>query len=117
MAVEWSNSSPELLIRLDRDSAVPLRAQLQTQLRAAIQEGRLAAGERLPSSRDFANSLGVARGTVQDCYEQLRSEGYLVARTGSATRVAAVQVEPIEGVGEEAPAGVPHDRRSRVADF
>ncbi|WP_348789910.1 PLP-dependent aminotransferase family protein [Leifsonia sp. NPDC080035] len=117
MAVEWSNSSPELLVRLDRDSAVPLRTQLQTQLRAAIQEGRLAAGERLPSSRDFAASLGVARGTVQDCYEQLRSEGYLVAQTGSATRVAAVQVEPIEGVGEAPPAGVPHVPAARVADF
>jgi GntR family transcriptional regulator/MocR family aminotransferase len=93
MAVEWSNSSPDVLIQLDRESAEPLRAQLQTQLRDAIQTGRLGGGERLPSSRDFARSLGVARGTVQDCYEQLRSEGYLVAQTGSATRVADLRVE------------------------
>lgn len=117
MAVEWSNSSPELLVRLDRDSGVPLRIQLQTNLRAAIQDGRLAAGERLPSSRDFAASLGVSRGTVQDCYEQLRSEGYLVAQTGSATRVAAVQVEPIEGVGDAPTPAAPHDPPARVADF
>ncbi len=120
MAVEWSNSSPELLVRLDRDSGVPLRTQLQSQVRAAIQDGRLATGERLPSSRDFAASLGVARGTVQDCYEQLRSEGYLVAQTGSATRVAAVQVEsvePVEGVGEAPTVGVPHTPPARVADF
>jgi GntR family transcriptional regulator/MocR family aminotransferase len=79
MAVEWSNSSPELLVQLNRGSAESLSVQLQTQLRAAIQTGRLSAGERVPSSRDFAVSLGVARGTVQDCYEQLRSEGYLMA--------------------------------------
>lgn len=95
MAVEWSNSSPEVLIHLDRESAEPLRSQLQAQLREAIQTGRLSAGERLPSSRDFARSLGVARGTVQDCYEQLRSEGYLVAQTGSATRVADLRVEAV----------------------
>jgi len=96
MAVEWSNSSPEVLIQLDRESAEPLRSQLQAQLRDAIRTGRLGPGERLPSSRDFARSLGVARGTVQDCYEQLRSEGYLVAQTGSATRVADLRLEPTD---------------------
>ena len=101
MAVEWSNSGPELLIHLDRGSTEPLRAQLQAQLRTAIQTGRLGPGERLPSSRDFAISVGVARGTVQDCYEQLRSEGYLVAQTGSATRVAELPRES----ADQAPAG------------
>ncbi|SDH51252.1 GntR family transcriptional regulator / MocR family aminotransferase [Leifsonia sp. 98AMF] len=119
MAVEWSNSSPELLVQLDRESAEPLRSQLQTQLRVAIQAGRLSAGERLPSSRDFARSLGVARGTVQDCYEQLRSEGYLVAQTGSATRVADLRVEPAEATAPGAPIPTPdpHPPRRWLADF
>lgn len=115
MAVEWSNSSPEVLIHLDRESAEPLRSQLQAQLREAIQTGRLSAGERLPSSRDFARSLGVARGTVQDCYEQLRSEGYLVAQTGSATRVADLRVEAVA----DAPATTTDAQPGRrwIADF
>ncbi|MFF1572298.1 PLP-dependent aminotransferase family protein [Leifsonia sp. NPDC058292] len=122
MAVEWSNSGPELLIQLNRGSTEPLRAQLQTQLRSAIQTGRLGPGERLPSSRDFASSLGVSRGTVQDCYEQLRSEGYLVAQTGAATRVAELPRESFTAApAGEAPAGdadpSPAAARLWVADF
>ncbi|HEX2499074.1 MAG TPA: PLP-dependent aminotransferase family protein [Actinomycetes bacterium] len=82
--------SPELLLRLDRDHAEPLRSQLENGLREAIRAGRLHAGERLPSSRELAGQLGVSRGLVQECYGQLHAEGYLSARVGSATRVAAI---------------------------
>jgi GntR family transcriptional regulator/MocR family aminotransferase len=87
MAVEWSGLAPELLVRLDRSRRGELGAQLQEQLREAIRSGRLAPGERLPSTRAMAGELGVSRGLAQDCYEQLVAEGYLVARPGSATRV------------------------------
>ncbi|HET7015012.1 MAG TPA: PLP-dependent aminotransferase family protein [Streptosporangiaceae bacterium] len=94
MAVEWSGLSPGLLIRLDRSASEPMRAQLEASLREAIRSGRLPAGERLPSSRELARELGVSRGMVQDCYGQLLAEGYLVSRTGSATRVAAISARP-----------------------
>ena len=61
-------------------------------LREAIRSGRLGEGERLPSSRNLAASLGVSRGLVQECYGQLQAEGYLTSRGGSATRVAALAV-------------------------
>src|SRR5260370_7039322 len=88
MAIDWAGLGPELLLRLDRDRGQPLRSQLETGLRDAIRDGRLRAGERLPSSREFARELGVSRGLVQECYGQLLSEGYLDSRVGSATRVA-----------------------------
>src|SRR5712691_7595992 len=88
MAIDWAGLGPELLLRLDRDSDQPLRSQLETGLRDAIRDGRLQAGERLPSSRELARELGVSRGLVQECYGQLLSEGYLDSRVGSATRVA-----------------------------
>jgi GntR family transcriptional regulator/MocR family aminotransferase len=88
VAVQWSGSSPELMIALDRER--PLRAQLEDRLRSAIRSGRLAADEKLPSTRSLAGDLGLSRGLVQECYEQLVAEGYLTARVGSATRVAAV---------------------------
>jgi GntR family transcriptional regulator / MocR family aminotransferase len=90
MAIEWSGLSPELLVRLDRSAPQPLRAQLEASLRDAIRDGRLRAGERLPSSRELARDVGVSRGMVQDCYGQLLAEGYLTSRTGSATRVADI---------------------------
>src|SRR5436190_6430657 len=78
----------ELLVTLDRQDRAPLRAQLENALREAIRSGRLAVGDRLPSSRMLASDLGLSRGVVQECYEQLAAEGYLVSRTGSGTTVA-----------------------------
>jgi GntR family transcriptional regulator/MocR family aminotransferase len=90
MPVEWSGRSPEVMIQLDRSAGDPLSHQLQAALRTAIRSGRVAAGERLPSSRRLATDLGVSRGLVQTTYEQLVAEGYLTAVPGGATRVAPV---------------------------
>jgi len=112
MPVQWAGLSPELLLKVDRDSGDRLSAQLEGQLRDAIRTGRLQAGERLPSSRELARLLGLSRGLVQDCYAQLQAEGYLVTRVGSATRVAdCAQVVP-------APAAPRPAHRTRlIADF
>jgi GntR family transcriptional regulator / MocR family aminotransferase len=71
-----------------------LRRQLERQLRDAIRSGRLVAGSALPPSRVLAEQLGVSRGVVVDCYSQLTIEGYLMARTGSGTRVAYAPAPP-----------------------
>jgi len=88
MPIEWAGLGPEVLLRLDRGVAEPLRVQLERELRDAVRSGRLAAGERLPSSRVLAAELGISRGLVLECYSQLRAEGFLTASSGSATRVA-----------------------------
>ena len=59
MAVEWSGLAPEVLVTIDRGRNVPLRAQLEDQLRQAIRSGRLAAGDRVPSSRALAKALSL----------------------------------------------------------
>jgi GntR family transcriptional regulator / MocR family aminotransferase len=64
-----------------------LHRQLYDELRGAILAGRLKPGERVPSSRALAHSLGVSRATVTLSYEQLLSEGYLQAVVGSGTTV------------------------------
>ena len=80
---------------------------LETELRAAIRSGRLAAGTRLPSSRALADDLGLARTTVMEAYSQLQAEGYLVTRRGAGTwvnelgHVAQRAREPV--VGEPPP--------------
>src|SRR5215203_2462463 len=89
MPIEWAGLTPGLLLALDPRRGVPLRSQLEGELRQAIRSGRLTVGERLPSSRALAHQLGVSRGLVQECYGQLQAEGYLTTRVGSATRVAA----------------------------
>ena len=90
MVDEGSSSALDLLLAVDRSAPLGLRAQLEAALREAMRAGRLDVGDRLPSSRVLARALGVSRGVVQDCYEQLVAEGYLTSRAGSSTRVAAV---------------------------
>jgi GntR family transcriptional regulator / MocR family aminotransferase len=70
-----------------RSSGERLRA-LHGQLRAAILEGRLQPGLRLPSTRGLADACGVSRNTAMAAYDLLLSEGYLVARQGAGTYVA-----------------------------
>lgn len=83
-----TTSAAEVLVRLERGRGVPLRLQLERELRTAIQQGRLSPGSLLPSTRALATDLGLSRGVVVEAYEQLFAEGYLAARHGSATRVA-----------------------------
>ena len=104
MSIEWAGLGPELPLRLDRRAAETLRLQLERELRGAIRTGRLAAGERLPSSRVMAAELGISRGLVLECYSQLQAEGFLTSRAGSATRVAAGALAPTELSSMPAPA-------------
>ncbi|MGW8761379.1 MocR-like pyridoxine biosynthesis transcription factor PdxR [Streptomyces sp. NPDC055815] len=60
---------------------------LQEALREAVRSGRLAAGTRLPSTRELAADLGVSRGLVTEAYEQLTAEGYLRSDRGAGTWV------------------------------
>jgi GntR family transcriptional regulator/MocR family aminotransferase len=114
MPAQWSGLGPELLIELDRDAPTALRSQVEVQLRAAIQNGRLSAGERVPSSRTLASYLGVSRGVIQDCYAQLQAEGYLTSRGGSATRVAPTLTGPRPS---PVPAPAPPAGPGLIADF
>jgi GntR family transcriptional regulator/MocR family aminotransferase len=78
----------ELPVAADRHAPLPLTGQLAAQLREALAAGRLAAGERLPSTRALAAALGVSRTVVTAAYTQLFAEGWLEGRHGSGTYVA-----------------------------
>jgi GntR family transcriptional regulator/MocR family aminotransferase len=79
----------ELPLVVERDGPVPMAMQIAGQLRAAAATGLVGAGERLPSSRALAGSLGVSRTVVSAAYTQLFAEGWLEGRHGSGTYVAA----------------------------
>jgi GntR family transcriptional regulator / MocR family aminotransferase len=73
-----------------RNAATPAYRRLCAALRAAILDGRLGPGVRLPSTREMARRHQLARGTVVAAFEQMKAEGYLTGRTGSGTYVADV---------------------------
>ena len=63
-------------------------AALHGQLRAAILDGRLKPGLRLPATRELAEALEVSRNTVVAAYDLLLGEGYIEARRGAGNFVA-----------------------------
>jgi GntR family transcriptional regulator/MocR family aminotransferase len=75
-------------LRLDRAAPVTLTDQICQHVEAAILEGALTAGARLPSWRDLAAQLGVARGTVKAAYEKLIDRGLLTTAASPGTRVS-----------------------------
>jgi GntR family transcriptional regulator/MocR family aminotransferase len=88
----------ELAITLPPRGSGAVMRVLHKELRAAILDGRLKPGLRLPSTRILADAWGVSRNTVMGAYDLLLSEGYLFARHGAGTYVAEVLPQRAERV-------------------
>jgi GntR family transcriptional regulator/MocR family aminotransferase len=82
--------------QVDRTNATPLFQQVYLQIRSAIASRTLTPGLRLPSTRELASRLRVARASVVSAYEQLLAEGYIVGRARSGTYISSDLPAPIE---------------------
>ncbi len=80
---DWSVLIPVL------PAAGPRRDALQAELRRLIETRVLLPGQKLPPSRELAQRLKLARGAVVAAYEQLAADGFVEARLGAGTYVAA----------------------------
>lgn len=76
-------------LQLDPASNQPLYRQLFEQIRAAIEDGRLLAGERLPPTRHLAEELRLNRSTVIAAYDLLEAAGLISRHVGRGSYVAA----------------------------
>src|SRR5205823_3734462 len=72
---------------LARNSEVPIREQLVTQVVLGILSGDLAAGRRLPSTRELARRFRVHANTVSAAYRQLEEENWVELRHGSGVYI------------------------------
>jgi len=87
----------ELEIEPARPGTRDATGHLHRQLRQAILSGRLAAGVKLPPTRDAPACFGVARNTLAEVYERLRDEGLALSRRGSGTYVESPRVATVDG--------------------
>ncbi|ALM53698.1 PLP-dependent aminotransferase family protein [Halomonas huangheensis] len=67
----------------------PIYRQLIEQITASIASGKLVSGQRLPSSRELATTLGLSRTTTARALDQLIAEGYLNSEPRRGLFVAA----------------------------
>jgi len=118
MSSQASMLKPVLWERLfERESApnLSLQGRVRQMLVSAILSGHLPPGTPVPSSRQLADQLRIARNTVVFAYQQLVSEGYLVSRERSGHFVCDSVMQGHSGsVPEEAPALPEADAPQRV---
>ena len=71
------------MIDLNETKRMPLYESVYRQLREEIGSGQRKPGEKLPSKRALAATLGISINTVETAYRQLESEGFIEARDRS----------------------------------
>ena len=79
----------KLNIRVSRKKPESLTRQITDQLSHLIESGAAAAGSLLPSERELANSLKVARNVVRGAYEKLVAVGKVQSEGRKGRRVRA----------------------------
>lgn len=89
------------LPQLDASSEEPIYRQLHDFIKSRILSGDLAAGQRIPPTRELAGLLGVNRATIASSYEMLEAEGLIRGHVGRGSFVA----------GPSAAHGIPWDQR------
>lgn len=80
-------------IWLSKNSDIPVRRQLETQITLGIASGDLPADARVPSTRELAARFGIHANTVGAAYKNLLEKGLIKFRKGSGFYVRPVKNE------------------------
>src|SRR5271166_2809573 len=80
-------------LELDAQSPTPLYRQLHEQLRSAILGGRMVRGERIPPTRELAQSIGLNRATISAAFDVLEAEGLIRREIGRGSFVEGAPEE------------------------
>lgn len=75
------------MITIDFSQKTPIYKQLVEQLTRMIKSGELKPGDKLPTERDLAEKLCIARGTVKKAYKELSDNNIIEVIHGSGSYV------------------------------
>ncbi len=76
------------LLRFNKTLNTPVYLQLVNNIIKEINKGRLAAGLRMPGTREMASLLGLNRKTVTIAYDELMAQGWLEIKPSRGTFVS-----------------------------
>lgn len=65
-------------IIIDKKINIPLYNQIYNEIKIAIENGNIKENEKIPSVRKLCADLGVSKTTVENAYELLCAEGYII---------------------------------------
>jgi GntR family transcriptional regulator len=88
-------------IWLSKNSEVPVREQLATQIMLGIVSADLKPGQKLPSTRELARRFNIHSNTVSAAYRDLAERGWVALRKGSGIYVREHPGESVPGAGLE----------------
>lgn len=77
-----------MILRVDATSPVPVYEQLRAQISTMVAAGTLMPGTQLPTIRQLATDLGLAKGTVNKAYDELLRAGIATSDGRRGTRIA-----------------------------
>jgi len=74
-----------------------IHEEVVSQVHALIKEGRIKAGDQLPSERELAETFKVSRTSVREALRALETQGLIISRTGMGNFIADLPVELLVG--------------------
>ncbi|MBC7362649.1 MAG: GntR family transcriptional regulator [Candidatus Aminicenantes bacterium] len=81
----------DIKITIDKNNPAPAYRQIIKQITSLIHEGKLKPGDKLPTERELASQLKIARGTVKKAYDLLAKDGIIETTQGRGTFVSSRQ--------------------------
>lgn len=92
-------------IKIDENLDIPIYRQVASAITREIKRGDLEYGHQLPTVRQLADELGIARGTIKRAYDDLEATGMISKARGKGTFVSW-QEETIQSRKDRAMAAI-----------
>ena len=90
-----------MILSVDPGRALPVYEQVREQIRRMVAAGTLAPGTRLPTIRQLAADLGLAKGTIERAYELLEGDDVIERHGRNGTYVSATALAPTADVAAD----------------
>src|SRR6266511_2877194 len=94
LSMSYKFDLSDIVAGIDRGAEASVTAQLADAFAAAIEDGRLQPGDKLPPTRELAATAGINHLTAARVYKRLAEEGYVTAQVGRGTFVRSLPPSP-----------------------